>query len=165
MTDYLQPRRFGRCFEMDRNGPPASGTLGDQGRVRDAIDTWTEWDGGFDRALYALDVEINRQGRNFLIFSFWYETQPMSLRGKAWPTVIQIFPNIGENQGHSTLWEYVILHEIGHWMGMWLLEPADWSQQWAVDFQGWVMSGSNPSGRVYEALDAVGAQDTVKVRV
>ncbi len=163
MNDYLNPRRFGRCFEMDRNGPPASGTLEDQGHVRDAIDAWVEWNGGFDRALYALDLEVNRQGRNFLVFSFWYDVQPHSLRAHAWPMVIQIFPNIDE-PGHATLWEYVVLHEIGHLMGIWLLEPADWTEQWAVDFQGWVMSGSNPAGRVYEALEAVGAQDSVTNR-
>ncbi len=162
MSRYLSPRRFARMSEMDRNGFPACGTLEDQGRVRDAIEAWVEWDQGFDRALYALDVAINRKGRNYLIFSFWYETQPRSLRGKAWPTVIQIFPNKDE-PGHATLWEYVILHEIGHWMGMWLLDPPDWTQQWAVDFQGWVMSGAEPRGRVFDRLDAVGAQDTVKV--
>ncbi len=163
MSDYLSPRRFARMSEMDRNGFPAAGTLADQGRVRDAIDAWIEWDGGFDRALYALDLEINRMGRSYLVFSFYYETQPKSLRAHAWPMVIQIFPNVGK-PGHNTLWEYVVLHEMGHWMGMWLLEPADWSERWAVDFQGWVMSGAEPFGRVYERLDAVGAQDTVIVR-
>ncbi len=163
MSDYLSPRRFGRLFEMDRNGPPACGTLEDQGRVRDAIDAWVEWDGGFDRALYALDVDINKGGRSFLIFSFLYENQPRSLRARAFPVTVQMFPNTDE-PWNSALWEYVVIHEIGHLMGMHLLEPADWSEYWASSFQGWVMAGAEPIGDVYERLDAVGAQDTVTVR-
>jgi len=163
MSDYLSPRRFARVMEMDRNGPPACGTLEDQGHVRDAINKYIDFDNGFDRTLWALDKEVNRQGRSYLVFSFYYENPPKSLRAHAWPIVIQIFPNSGE-PAHDTLWEYVVLHEIGHWMGIWLLEPADWSEQWAVDFQGWVMSGAEPIGRVYERLDAVGAQDSVTSR-
>ncbi len=161
MSDYLSPRRFARLFEMDRNGFPACGTLEDQGHVRDAISNHVVFDEGFDRALFALDKDINRAGRSFIPFSFLYENQPPSLRGRAYPNVIQLFPNTDE-AWHDTLWEFVVIHEIGHLMGMHLLEPADWSERWATSFQAWVFQGAEPRGHVYEALDAVGAQDSVR---
>ncbi len=162
MSDYLSPRRFARVMEMDRNGLPACGTLEDQGSVRDAISKYIEFDNGFDRVLWALDKEVNQQGRSFLWFSFLYDDIPTGLRGRAWKVVIQLFPTAGSNWS-DTVWEYVVLHEIGHWVGMWLLEPPDRQEPWATDFQGWVMTGADPIGHVYKALDAVGAQDTVKV--
>ena len=148
---------------MDRNGPPACGTLEDQGHVRDAIDNHVEWDEGFDRALYALDKDINKAGRSYLWFSFLYDNQPPSLGGQTYRTVIQLFPAVDEPWS-AARWEYVIIHEIGHLMGWWLLDPADRSERWATDFQAWVFSGAEQRGHVYEALDAVGAQDTVTVR-
>ncbi len=161
MSDYLSPRRFARLFEMDRNGPPACGTLEDQGHVRDAISAWVVFDEGFDRALYALDKDINRSGRSYLWFSFLYENQPPSLGGRTYRTVIQLFPNTDE-PFTPRRWEYVVIHEIGHLIGWWLLEPADRSENWATDFQQWVFQGAESSGHVYEALDAVGAQDSVR---
>ena len=160
MSDYLAPRRFARLFEMDRNGPPACGTLEDQGHVRDAISDHIEFNEGFDRALYALDKNINKAGRSYLWFSFLYDNQPPSLRGRAYPNVIQLFP--ADEPWSATLWEFVVIHEIGHLMGMHLLEPVDWSERWATDFQQWVFQGAEPRGHVYEALDAVGAQDSVR---
>ena len=160
MSHYLAPRRFARMMEMDRNGYPACGTLEDQASVRDAISKYTEWNGGFDRVLWALDKEVNREGRSFLWFSFLYEGIPEALRGRAWKVVIQLFPTAGSTWS-DTVWEYVVLHEIGHWVGMWLLDPPDRQEPWATDFQQWVFQGSPSSGHVYEALDAVGAQDSV----
>ncbi len=162
MSDYLSPRRFARLFEFDHNGFPACGTLEDQGHVRAAIDTWVEWDEGFDRALYALDKDINRSGRSYLWFSFLYDNQPPSLRAQAYPNVIQLFPNTDE-AWHAGVWEFVVIHEVGHLMGIHLVEPADWSERWATDFQQWVFGGAEPRGHVYDALDAVGAQETVRV--
>ncbi len=163
MSDYLNPRRFARVMEMDRNGPPTCGTLEDQGHVRDAINRYIEWDNGFDRVLYALDLEVNRQGRSFLWFNFLYEDFPGGLRAQAWKVVIQLFPTSG-GSWNDAVWESVVLHEIGHWIGMWILDPPDREENWATDFQQWVFSGAEPIGHVYERLDAVGAQDTVKVR-
>ncbi len=150
-------------MEMDRNGPPTCGTLEDQGHVRDAINRYIEFDNGFDRVLWALDKEVNRQGRSFLWFSFLYDDQPKGLRARAWSVVIQMFPNVDE-PFNDAVWEFVVLHEVGHWIGMWLLEPPDRTEYWATSFQGWVMSGAEPIGDVYERLDAVGAQDSVTAR-
>ena len=146
---------------MDRNGPPACGTLEDQGHVRDAINNYIEFDNGFDRVLWALDKEVNRLGRSFLWFSFLYEDFPTGLRGQAWNVVIQLFPAAGGSWS-GAVWESVVLHEVGHWIGMHLLEPPDREENWAQDFQQWIVAGAESRGHVYEALDAVGAQDSVR---
>ncbi len=160
MNDYLNPRRFARMMEMDHNGFPAAGSLEDQNHVRDAINKYVEWDNGFDRVLWALDKEVNRSGRSYLWFSFFYADIERGLRGEGWKTVIQLFLN-AEGSWSDTVWEYVVLHEIGHWAGMWLLDPPDREENWATDFQQWIFSGAEPRGHVFEALDAVGAQDSV----
>ncbi len=153
-------RRFARMMEFDRNGFPASGTAGDQWHVRDAISKHLEWDNSFDRTLWALDKKVNKAGRSFLWFSFWYADNERGLRGEAWKTTIQLFLD-PEGSWSATTWEYVVIHEIGHWTGMWLLQPSDRTENWATDFQQWVFAGGEQKGHVYEALKAVGAQDSV----
>ena len=159
MGDYLAPRRFSRVWEMDRNGPPMCGTHTEQQQARDAIGNYSDWDNPYDRALFALDKAVNATGRSYLVISLFHEVR-QSFYGRAGGAVIQLFPPSTREPAQSE-WDFVLSHEMGHIMYRQLFNPILGTEDWATQFQWWVMNGQPEFGNVYDSLDSVGAQDSV----
>ena len=163
MSHYMSPLRFNRIWEMDRNGYPMCGSLEEQQIVRDAIGNYIEWDNPYDRVLFALTKEVKRTGRKYLPISLLHEEGRQSFWGRTGGAIIQLFPP--DRVVAQSEWDFVLSHEIGHVVGMKLLDN-DRTEMWAVMFQQWVMYGQDQTfGYVHDKLAAVGALDSVVVPI
>lgn len=140
--DYLTPRRFARLWEMSRTGPPECGTIPEQQAVRDVFTEYAPFDSLLDRVLFAVDKQINREGRRYLAVTIHHEPGQPSFWGMTGGASIVLYPPDGPLPKPSS-WAFVVLHEFGHVVGRRLFNPADMTEAWAVLFQQWAMGGQS----------------------
>lgn len=146
-----QYRRFARMFEFDDANP---GEDEHKARVRKVFDDHIEFNNPLDQVLHTLDVDTTQKGIPFSYVGFGYPKRERRGRhaGMTGPRIIQLFPkSIREDQ-----WNRVVLHELGHMVGIHLLGQAPRStretESWAHAFASWVMTGMPEDHRVWKRL-------------
>lgn len=149
---YIDPRRFARVWEFDRNGPPACGTIEQQSMVRAVFDHHLKYGSGFDAAMWELDKHANSQGWSFYVFSFIKDPY-IKLWARSWDTLIQMF-QWPEDPPTPEYTELMVLHEVGHIVGKNLLTPRDDSEAYAEEFRIWVMNGSPKNSPTFERIQS-----------
>lgn len=146
---------------MDRNGYPFCGSLDEQERVRRVFATYAPWDSLLDRTLFALDKEVNRQGRHFLPITIQHEPDRPSFWGMTGGAGIVLFPPDTDTLPPLAQWAYVLLHEVGHLVGIHLLD-GDRSESWAMQFQQWAMGGQSEWHPVWQRLESLAPDVTIQ---
>lgn len=138
-----KPRRFARMFEFNRNDEYA-GTSEQQASVRGVFDKYIQYGNPLDQLLGAIDKDRGKKGLSY---------SPIT------------FTDLGEGKGGYTSGsriilnsrlvevERVLLHELGHVVGMNLDKNYDRSEGWANLFMEWVVNGMSVDDPVWKVLE------------
>ena len=142
-----QYRRFARCFEFDRNGPPLEGSPEQQAAIRASLARYAPFDSPLDQTLFKVDVAVNLKGRRFTPISFVDFTNENWL-GFTGPSNIQLHDGL-----HADSLEPIFFHELGHLIGW--HTPA-WAGRFcdpAWEFADWVVTGQDQNSPVWQRIE------------